>query len=442
MCMNVQNLRKFYKKHYNDSQFIQGSTFIHEFLALIISKYVVVVVIVVGCQVIIHHRQIVRGHCWVVIRSSGCCRSSSGHHQLLSGHCQLLSGHCQLLLGHHQLLSGHHWLLSVVVGCCQSSSVVVSCCQSLSVVVSCCWLSSVIVSRRQSSSVIISHCQSLSAVIGGHQIVVGSSSVIVSHRQLSLFIIGCRWVRHPSSLGCCPSSSGCHPSSSVVVKSSSVIIALVSRYQLSSGMSSMILLWVVVGLCPSSSRHHGSLSRCHGLSHHCQLLSRHHQSSLSIIVSCRRSSYIVIRSWVVVRSLSVLLLLLSGHRPGWVIMAMVSHSMVVSHRSSLFEKRNYKMGTYPRSLWTVNHHCQLSSLKLVRKGARPGGHHCQRRLQGGRCAMGSCNLHGGPASWRGFRGRCANEDSADTEVSVATRSKGIQRSVHHTIEPSKFPGRI
>ena len=56
--------------------------------------------------------------------------------------------------------------------------------------------------------------------------------------------------------------------------------------------------------------------------------------------------------------------------------------------------------------------------------------------------MGSCNQHGGPASRRGFRGRCANEDGADTEVSAPTRSEGIQRSVHHTIEPSEFPGRI
>ena len=30
----------------------------------------------------------------------------------------------------------------------------------------------------------------------------------------------------------------------------------------------------------------------------------------------------------------------------------------------------------------------------------------------------------------------------DTEVSVPTRSKGIQRLVHHTIEPSEFLGRI
>ena len=56
--------------------------------------------------------------------------------------------------------------------------------------------------------------------------------------------------------------------------------------------------------------------------------------------------------------------------------------------------------------------------------------------------MESCNPHGGPASRRGFRGRCANEDGADTEVSAPARSEGIQRSVHHTIEPSKFPGRI
>ena len=207
------------------------------------------------------------------------------------------------------------------------------------------------------------------------------------------------------------------------------------------------------------------MGHCIVVSHHRPSLSRCHRSSdvivgsSSIVVSCRQSLYIVIASWViivsslagrqvilesssvishhpllVVGSLSVSPSLLSGHHPGQVVIAVVGHSMVVSHRSLLFEKRNCKMGTYPRSLWTVNHRCQLSSLKLVRKGMRPRGHHCQRRLQDRRCAMGSCNPHGGPASWRGFRGRCANKDGVDTEVSVPTRSEGIQRSVV-TIHP-------
>ena len=373
--------KKNLQKIYNYSQFIQGSTFIHEFLALIISKYVVVVVIVVGCRVIVHRWgsslgvivrlssgcQVVVGHRWVIV---GCRRVIVGRRWVIVGCRWVIVGHCRVIVGRRRVIIGHRRSLSVVVNHHQLLSIIISCRR----------LSSVVVGRRQLSLVIVSCCRSSSAVIGGYRIVVGLSSVVVSCCQLLSFIIGrCRVCR--------PLLSGCCPLSSVVVESLSVIVTLVGHRWSSLGTLSMILSWVVVGLCPSSLRHHGSLSHCRGSSHHCQSLSRRCQLLSSIVVSCHWSLYIVVRLWVVmgrcqvvvsrpshpslvVGLLSVSPSLPSGHRPGRVIMAMVSHSMVVSHRSSLFEKRNYKMGTYPRSLWTVNHRCQLSSLKLVRKGVR------------------------------------------------------------------------